>query len=161
MDAATLFENTMDWLQQQDTRRFRVEDDVVLAVEAQMKQEIQDGGLPYCVAKYRPLIGGIADLVILDGDSVAVAAEFKFEPHRSRLTPTQTPRVIWSEFEYDIGKVQVYVGRGDAPTAYSILIDEDGRWRHRRSGTLEGSEWRDWGNDVWALWTKVGGDSSA
>ena len=160
MDAATLFENTMDWLRQEDTRRFRVEDDVVGAVKARMEQAVQEDGLPYRVDQNRPLIGGIADLVILAGNSVAVAAEFKFEPNRSRLTPTQTPRVIWSEFENDLRKVQVYVGRGEATTAYSILIDEDGRWRHRRSGTLEGSEWRDWGNDVSALWTKAGGDSS-
>ena len=161
MDAATLFESTMDWLRREDTRRFRVEDDVVLAVEAQMKQEIQDGGLPYCVAKYRPLIEGIADLAISGADgSILVAAEFKFEPHRSRLTPTQSPRVAPAEFKKDLRKVQVYVGRGRVPTAYSILVDEDGRWRSNYANPPEGSEWRDWGNGVSALWTKVSGDAA-
>ena len=161
MDAATLFENTMDWLREQDTRRFRVEDDVVLAVEAQMKQEIKDGDLPYRVAQNRPLTGGIADLAIFGADgSALVAAEFKFEPHRSRLTPTQSPRVAPAEFKKDLRKVQVYVGRGRVPTAYSILVDEDGRWRSNYANPPEGSEWRDWGNGVWALWTKRGGDAT-
>lgn len=162
MDAATLFKNTMDWLRREDTRRFRVEDDVVLAVEAQMKQKIQEDGLPYTVDKECILPpGGRADLAIFGADgSVLVAVEFKFEPHRSRLASTQAPRVIWTEFEDDIRKLQAYVGPGRVHTAYSILIDEDGRWRHRRSGTLEGSEWRDWGNGVSALWTKRGGDAA-
>ena len=41
--------------------------------------------------------------------------------------------------------------------AYAILVDADGRWRSSHPNAPEGSEWRDWGNGVSALWTKVGG----
>ena len=98
--------------------------------------------------------------MILDGQSVAVAAEFKYEPARNGAIASDDV-VDWREVEADIQKIRKYVGEGGVAAAYAILIDADGRWRDRRPNPPDGSEWRDWGNGVWALWTKAGGDSSA
>lgn len=161
MDATALFENTMDSMSLRGFHDFAKEADIVRDAKTRMERKVKDDGLPYRVAKERPLIGGIADLIMSGSDgSVLVAIELKYEPHRSRLPSTQA-RVIWSEVETDIRKVQGYVGTGGVGAAYAILVDADGRWRSSHPNAPEGSEWRDWGNGVSALWTKVGGDSSA
>ena len=160
MDAAALFENTMELIRQRGTRHFRVENDIVLDVKARMESKIAETGLPYRVAKERILPGGRADLALLDGESVAVAVEFKYEPKHTGAMASDDV-VQWSEVEADIRKVQKYVGAGVVGAAYAILIDADGRWRSSHPNAPEGSEWRDWGNGAWTLWTKVGGDSSA
>lgn len=160
MDAATLFESTMDWLRERGTRGFSKEADLVQAVQARIGREIETKGLHYRTAKERILVGGRADLVILDGQSVAVAAEFKYEPARDGAIASDDV-VDWREVEADIQKIRKYVGKGGVAAAYAILIDADDRWIHRHPNPPDGSEWRDWGNSVSALWTKVGGDSSA
>ena len=165
MDAAALFEKTMDWLRDSyGEHRFFVERDVVWTAQLRLLRELDDANLPYRVLteyKIRKGAPGI-DLVIMDESrimsgsdgSVLVAIELKYEPHRSRLPSTQA-RVIWSEVETDIRKVQEYVGKGGVGAAYAILVDADGRWRSSHPNAPKGSEWRDWGNGVSALWTKV------
>ena len=161
MDAATLFENTMKLIMLRGFHRFAKEAAVTLDAKARLERAIAEDGLPYCVAKERILPPvGRADLAVMAGDSVAVAVEFKYEPKHDGAMASDDV-VDWREVEADIGKVQKYVSEGGVGVAYAILIDADGRWRDRRANPPEGSEWRDWGNGVSALWTKVGGDSSA
>ena len=94
MDAAALFEGTMELIKQRGVHIFAKEDDLVRDAIARMERKVKDDGLPYRVAKERPLIGGIADLIMSGSDgSVLVAIELKYEPHRSRLPSTQA-RVI-------------------------------------------------------------------
>ena len=64
MDAATLFENTMDWLRERGTRGFSKEADLVQAVQARIGREIETKGLHHRTAKERILVGGRADLVM-------------------------------------------------------------------------------------------------
>ena len=162
MDAATLFENTMKLMMLRGFHRFAKEAALTLDAKARLESKVAEDGLPYRVAKERisPPVGR-ADLAILGADgSVLVAVEFKYEPKHDGAMASDDV-VQWPEVEADIRKVQRYVGEGGVGVAYAILIDADGRWREKRSNPPEGSKWGDWDNGVSALWTKVGGDSSA
>lgn len=162
MDAATLFENTMDWLRDSyGKHRFFLERDIVWTAQLRLLQEAERARLPYRVLNDYTLFRGTrADLAILNGGAVEVAVEFKYEPSRARggeFGPGKFP-VVWggSELE-DIRRVHEYVRQESAKTAYAIFIDEGGAFRQ---ASYPGSEWRDWGNGVWALWTKAGGADS-
>ena len=157
MDAAALFERAMRLMSLRGFQGFAEEADLVRDAQTRMERKIAEVGLPYSVGKERPLIGGRADLVIFgDGGSVLVAAEFKYEPaHTGAMASDDV--VLWPEVEADIEKIKRYVGEGGVGAAYAILVDADGRWLRRRPNPPAGSEWRDWSNGVWALWTKVSG----
>ena len=159
MDATALFENTMDWLRDAyGEHRYFVERDVVWTAQLHLLQEAERADLPYLVLNdYTLLKRTRPDLAILDGAVVEVAAEFKYEPSRARrgeFGRGKFPVVDWRSVERDIQRVHDYVAQGKAKTAYAVLIDEGGHFRRR--APLPGSEWRDWGNGVWTLWTKVG-----
>ncbi len=187
MDAATLFENTMDWLRDSyGEHRFFLERDIVWTAQLRLLQEVEQANLSYQVFNDYKIQKGApgADLVILDGDSVAVAAEFKYEPSPKRkaavqpkptgspvtrrraqqrvqdILTTKLPLANWREIEKDFEKVRGYFYDDSVTASYAILIDEGAHWRCRHPNAPEGSEWRDWGNGVWALWTeRRGGDS--
>ena len=161
MDAAALFEDAMDWLRDSYVEhRFFVERDVVWTAQLRLLREAEHAKLPCRVLNDYTLFERIRpDLAILDGGAVEVAAEFKYEPARARsgeFGGGKFPVVDWRSVEKDVQRVRDYVAQGKAKTAYAVLIDEGGHFRGR--APHPGSEWRDWGNGVWALWTKVGGD---
>ena len=169
MEAVELFESTLRWLQ----NRYRVyhfykERDVVHTIYCRVVQQIKEADLPYRMKKeYTVLECTRTDLAILAGDSIEVAAEFKYEPSHKRRTdrggdisPSKLdPSVVyWTEFgegsvEKDVQRVRDYVERGNVKTAFSVFIDEGGRFRH--GDPHPGSEWVDWGQDVWVLQSKV------
>ena len=163
MDAAALFENTMDWLRDSyEEHRFFVERDIVWTAQLRLLQEVERAKLPCRVLNDYTLFERTrADLAILNGGAVEVAAEFKYEPARARsgeFGGGKFPVVEWRSVEKDVLRVRDYVAQGKAKTAYAVFIDEGG---HFAGGAPHpGSEWRDWGNGVWALWTKVGGDAA-
>ena len=166
MDAATLFENTMDWLRQGGTRSFREEEDIKHATKVRMEQGIVAADLPYRVVREKRISGKNADLAILGLDgSVLVAVEFKYEPSHDRSSEFSAGKfdvVDWTgkySVHDDVQRVQEYAAQGNAKTAYAVFIDEGGHFCRR--DPHPGSAWWDWGNGVWALWTKVSGDSSA
>ena len=162
MDAATLFENTMDWLcDAYGEHRFFVERDIVWTAQLRLLQEVEQANLPYRVLNdYTLFRGNRADLALLNGGAVEVAAEFKYEPSHARgdeFGPGKFPVVAWTgegSVAKDVQRVHDYAAQGNAKTAYAVFIDEGGYFRHR--DPHPGSEWRDWDNGVWALWTKVG-----
>ena len=166
MDAATLFENTMDWLRDAyGEHRFFVERDIVWTAQLRLLQEVEQANLTYRVLNDYTLFRGTrADLAILNGGAVEVAAEFKYEPSHARsgeFGPGKFPVVAWTgegSVAKDVQRVHDYAAQGNAKTAYAVFIDEGGEFRHR--DPHPGSEWRDWGNGVWALWTKAGGDAA-
>lgn len=166
MDAATLFENTMDWLRDAyGEHRFFLERDIVWTAQLRLLQEVEQANLPYRVLNDYTLFRGTrADLAILNGGAVEVAAEFKYEPSRARsgeFGPGKFPAVFWTgdgSVEKDVQRVHDYAAQGNAKTAYAVFIDEGGYFRRR--DPHPGGEWRDWGNGVWALWTKRGGDAT-
>ena len=163
MDATALFENAMDWLRDSYMEhRFFVERDVVWTAQLRLLQEAERAKLPCRVLNDYTLFERIRpDLAILNGGAVEVAAEFKYEPARARsdeFGDGKFPVVEWRSVEMDVQRVRDYVAQGKAKTAYAVLIDEGGQFR--KPAPSPESEWRDWGNGVWALWTKVGGDAA-
>ena len=166
MDAATLFENTMDRLRDAyGEHRFFVERDIVWTVQLRLLQEAEQASLPYRVLNDYALFGKTrADLAILSGGAVEVAAEFKYEPSHARsgeFGPGKFPVVAWTgegSVAKDVQRVHDYAAQGNAKTAYAVFIDEGGYFRRR--DPHPGGEWRDWGNGVSALWTKVSGDAA-
>ena len=163
MDAVTLFENTMDWLRDSyGEHRFFLERDIVWTAQLRLLQEVEQANLPYRVLNDYTLFGKTrADLVLINGGAVEVAAEFKYEPSPARsgeFGGGKFPVVDWSSVGKDVQRVQEYAAQGNAKTAYAVFIDEGGAFR--RHTPHPGAEWRDWGNGVWALWTeRRGGDS--
>lgn len=166
MDAATLFESTMDWLRgAYGEHRFFLERDIVWTAQLRLLQEVEQANLPYRVLNDYTLFRGTrADLAILNGGAVEVAAEFKYEPSRARsgeFGPGKFPAVFWTgdgSVEKDVQRVHDYAAQGNAKTAYAVFIDEGGYFRRR--DPHPGGEWRDWDNGVSALWTKVSGDAA-
>lgn len=168
VDAAQLFESALRWLQGRYSEyRFFTERDIVWTVQLRLIDEIERAGLPYRIFSDHTISGRTrADLAILDGESVEVAAEFKYEPSHerrsdrggdiwaSKLNPSV---VFWTgegSVERDVQRLSQYVDGGSAKAAFSVFIDEGGRFRHR--DPHGGSEWIDWGHGVWALWSKTG-----
>ena len=168
MNATELFENAMDWLCQHYAEyRFFAERDIVWTVQTHILRNIEEACLAYRLINDYTLLGRVrADLVILDGNQVEVAVEFKYEPSHARSTerggdiwPTKLdPSVVfWTgngSVAKDVQRVQQYVEEGKATTAYSIFIDEGGEFSHRTPHP--GSEWRNWGDGRWVLWSQVG-----
>lgn len=161
MNAAELFESAMHWLRDHYTDyRFFTERDIVWTVQLRLHLEIESRGLPFRVFNdYTMTSGGSADIVILEGDDVAVAVEFKYEPDHSRSTDRggDIPKgkfdvVTWRAVENDVLKTQGYVEQRAAKVAYAVFIDEGG-WGRRRP-IPDGCEWRDWGGGRWALWSR-------
>ena len=161
MKAAELFEATLRWLQSHYSGfRFFSQRDIVWTVQLRLLAEIEESGLPYRVFNDHTIRRGIrADLVILDGDSLEVSAEFKYEPSHDRdvdlggdIWSSKFPVVFWTgegSVEKDVRRVRDYVQRGNAKAAYSVFIDEGGSFRHRNPHP--GSKWSDWGQGVWVL----------
>ena len=121
MNAADLFENTLGWLQSRYTDlRFFTERDIVWTVQLRISQEIERAGLPFRVFKDHTIFTKTrADLATLDGGSVEVAAEFKYEPSHARsaghggdIWPTKFDVVSWTEVEKDVQRVWRYVEGG-------------------------------------------------
>ena len=170
METTELFEDALKCLQQYyKDSRFFAERDIVWTVQLRLLRQIEEDGLPYRVFNdHRILTGALTDLAILNGDSIEVAAEFKYEPSHdrsinrggdiraSKLSPSV---VFWTakgsegSVEKDVQRVQEYVKHGKVKVAYSIFIDEGGHFRHR--DPHPGSEWRDWGAGIWVLWSRA------
>ena len=86
MTATELFESAMHWLRDHYTDyRFFTERDLVWTVQLRLLAEIESRGLPFRVFNDYTMSPGIrTDIAILEGDAVAVAAEFKYEPDSGR-----------------------------------------------------------------------------
>lgn len=167
MEAAELFESTLRWLQGRYTNyRFFTERDIVWIVQLRILEEIARTALPYRVFNDHTIFGRTrTDLAILAGDTVEVAIEFKYEPSHERradrggdIWPSKLdPSVVfWTgegSVERDILRVRDYVDQRNVKVAFSVFIDEGGRFRHR--DPYLGSEWVDWGQGVWVLWSKT------
>ena len=162
--ATELFEEALKWLRRNYVRfRFFAERDVVWTVQVRLMEAIEQERLPFRVFNDYPMLAGkrrslSADLAILGQDSlVELAAEFKYEPAHSRddIQRQKFPVVIWgrSGVGKDVERVQEFVEKGRAEVAYAMLIDEGGYFRNR--APHPGSEWVDWGNGVWVLFSRA------
>lgn len=165
MDADGLFLQTLDWLQTNYGRfRFFTERDVVWTVQLRLLQTIADQNLPLQVFNDYGLLPGknrslSADLVILDeAANPLVAIEFKYEPSHQRTDIPQKKLkddiVFWEKdgVKKDIDRIQEFA-REVCPSAYAILVDEGGRFRRRTPHP--GSEWRQWGGNIWVLYARA------
>ena len=74
-----------------------------------------------------------ADLAIVEDKRVLLAAEFKFEPAASRtdIMANKLPVIGWPDVLKDIERIQEFVATGVTPVAWSVCIDEVGRYRAR------------------------------
>ena len=164
--ATQLFESALTWFTEHyGDWRFFQERDLVWVLQLRLSSEILEQRLPYRVFHGYKIIGiGSTDLAILDpDDSVAVAAEFKYEPSHARSTkqggdiwPTKFPVVFWTgdgSVEKDVQRVRNYVDSGKAAAAYSILIDEGRHFRWR--DPFPGSQWVDWPSGVSVLLSRT------
>ena len=120
MNAGELFESTLRWLRDHYTDfRFFTERDVVWTVQLKILKEIERLGLPYSVFNDHTITKNRrTDLAILNGDSIEVAAEFKYEPSHDRradwggdIWRTKFPVVDWKEVGKDVQRVRDYVGK--------------------------------------------------
>jgi hypothetical protein len=148
LTASSLFEGAVTWLQDNyGSYRFFVERDLVWTLQTRLIFQVQSEGLPFRIFHHFPVFPKVdCDLAILNtDDSVALAAEFKYEPshRRSDIWHTKFPVVFWNEgVGHDIERVHEFVSRGGTPVAYAIFIDEGGHFRHRNPHP--GSIWVDW-----------------
>lgn len=174
--ASDLFEESIAWLKDNyDEFGFQVERDIVWTLQTYIVKGIKERDLPFRVFNDYPMLRGArrslsADLVVIEGDAVEVAAEFKYEPsHRRPDIQLQkvTPSVVFwgaasSEagmgVSHDVERARQFVDTGKAMAAYSIFIDEGGHFRHREP--FPGSRWIDWespaqeGRSVSILWAR-------
>lgn len=167
MEVEELFESALRWLQGQYTvYRFFTERDVVWTVQLRISEEIARMGLPYRVFNDHTISGRTrTDLAIISDGSIQLAAEFKYEPSHQRradyggdIWPSKLdPSVVsWTgegSVEKDVYRAREYVEERNVRVAYSVFIDEGGRFRHRQPHPE--SEWIDWGQGVWVLWSKT------
>ena len=157
MNAAELFENAMEWLREHYTDyRFFTERDIVWTVQLWLRGEMERQGLDYHVFNDHTMMPKVrADIAIVQGSSVEVAAEFKYErivaggPTRAAIFGrwTKFPVVAdWKEAERDIeARPKLHQSKQSERSAYSVVIDEGGR--HKWRTPPNGSEWRnDWGD---------------
>jgi hypothetical protein len=154
--ATELFEERLDWQRVNYPHfRFFVERDVVWTTQLHLSELIQAGGQPYRVFNDYPILPGsrrslCTDIALLNQQGeVEVAAEFKFEPsyQRTDIWPTKFPVVFWDEDGVlgDVQRVNRFVDKRAARTAYALFIDEGGALRHRPPHP--GSEWIGWPTD--------------
>ena len=161
MGSVELFEATVSWLRENYACfRFFTERDIVWTIQTRIWELIEKQTLGYRVFHNFPVIPGkTTDLAILSqGNSVEIAAEFKYEPAHSRkfvdMWPTKFPVVFWEDgVGKDMERIRDFVSKGKAKTAYAILIDEGGYFSWKRP--FIGSEWVDWGNGISVLWAQV------
>jgi hypothetical protein len=166
-----LFLSAIGWLKENYCGfRFFVERDVVWTVQKRILELVEQKGIPYRVFNDYPILPGkgrrsrSVDLAIVSQDeTIEVAAEFKYEPSRRRhdICRHKLPVVFWTG-EYGVGKdierIQDFISAGKAQIAYSIFIDEGGRYRKRTP--YPQSRWIDWGSNetetykVSVLWSQ-------
>lgn len=150
--AHDLFDDAVEWLRLgYGEFVFFAERDLVWTLQTRMRREIDDRGLPLRVYNDYPVLLGTrrarsADLVLLDGDEVALAVEMKYEPSHARTDILQgkLPVVFWGVegVAKDIGRVREFVASGRVDRAISMFVDEGGAFRHRPPHP--GSRWIDW-----------------
>ena len=127
MSTTELFENAMDWLREHyGEYRFFAQRDIVWTVQKHILAMIEGSQLPYRVFNNHTISKGIlADIVILSGDSVEVAAKFKYEPSHSRsikhggdIRSTKFPVVPWTGKDgsaaKDVQRTREYAEQGKA-----------------------------------------------
>ncbi len=172
-EASQVFEESIEWLHDNYLRfRFFTERDVVWTLQRHLSEQMQARALPYRVFNDYPILPGTrrslcADIAILNGQNeVEVAAEFKYEPahERTDIWPSKfLPTVVfWGDdgVGKDVKRVQEFVQKGAARSAYAVFIDEGSLFRNRLAHP--GSSWVDWksaaigSNCVAVLWTSAG-----
>lgn len=181
MDSSSMFEKAIDWLiENYEKFNFYKERDIVWTMQKKITEMIRENNLPYKVYEDYPIMPGTrrsisVDLAILEKDSIhrqgntiEVAAEFKYEPDHSRedmLTfffdeqdnrKTKFPLCFWKEgIVKDIEKAKQYFELNLCRNSYSCFIDE-GRY-FRYNTPFDGSEWKDYqinSKKISLLWFK-------
>jgi hypothetical protein len=164
-----LFEEALNWLRQTYyEHRFFVERDVVWTLQKRLLSFVDKHRLPYRIYNDYPipLENGrkrLVDLCILDKDSlILLASEFKYEPDHARddiSSPkpksSRFPVVEWGKdgVARDIDRIKEFIKEGKCQYAWSIFIDEGGRFKDNQPHP--GSHWIQWDNKIWVLISQI------
>ncbi|GAI16014.1 unnamed protein product, partial [marine sediment metagenome] len=150
MEASLLFEKAIDWVKKNYEKfNFHKERDIIWTIQKKIAEIIRESNLPYKVYDEYPIMAGNrssirVDLAILkkdfiprQGNTIEVAAEFKYEPDHTRedmLTfffdtqgnrKTKFPLVFWKEgVGKDIESAKKYFSLKLCKNSYSCFIDE-------------------------------------
>jgi len=173
MDARELFEQSLKWLEETySQKKFFTERDIVWTIQNYLSEQIAKNNLPYKVLCEWPITtdgnkkSSWADLVIMKGLDIEIAAEFKYEPNHKRIEDFSVNKlkndvVFWDKqgVGEDVQRVKKFSEERKAKTACSIFIDEGKRFRKREA--FNGSQWHDWKNaDVSVLICWAGNGAS-
>ena len=155
MESIALFQESLDWLKDHYRQyQFFTERDIVWTMQTYLNKEIKEHQLPYRVLTEWPIEQGnrkslCADLAIMQGSVIEIAAEFKYEPDHDRKEDFSEKKlnsniVAWNKHGIgdDVARVQRFVKDKKANVACSIFIDEGKRFRHREA--FAESQWHDW-----------------
>ena len=155
MGPEQIFLDSLDWLwRNYGDYSFFAERDVVWTLQNQIRDSLTRNASPFRVFHGYPMTKGKrmnADLALVDPQGkVELAAEFKYEPDPARgrldgdVWPTKLPAVFWSgrgSVVEDAQRVHQFVDEGVTPVAYSVFVDEGGRFRTREEPG--GARWRE------------------
>jgi hypothetical protein len=170
--AAIIFEQTMEWLQN-NYGIYHEERNIVLLIRDHLNKAFSEQNQPYkALDEFRMPNGKRADIVILrlDSSEVEVAVEFKYEPSHTRqseFSPGAFPVTSWGEIVNDVSKVDRYVADGYACVAYAILVDEGRLYHDNHQVPPPQSNWKDWEASphhpyaISLLWTRILTDATA
>jgi hypothetical protein len=171
VSAVELFEQSLKWLEETyPQRKYFTERDIVWTIQTYIQEEITKNKLPFRVLCEWPIESGkrkslCADLVIMNGSSIEIAAEFKYEPSHERKGDFSENKlkqtvVFWDKegVGEDVERVKKFVEDKKTKIACSVFIDEGKRFQKRDA--FAGSQWQDWKNsDVRVLISWAGRDN--
>lgn len=151
MEALELFKESLEWLKNNyNNFYFFKERDIVWEIQKYLIKLIKEKELSYKILNDYPMVRHgkfsiLCDLVIMEGEKVNIAIEFKYEPNHKRedISKCKFPVVSWNSVEKDIKRVKEFIERGKARIGYSIFIDEGGFFCKREAHPE--SQWEDWG----------------
>ncbi len=159
--AEDLFNNSLKWLRKNYKKQpFFTERDIVWTLQKYLRKKIEHKKLSYKVYNDWPIEKSsgrrskCVDLAIVEGKEIIVVAEFKYEPDHKRKEDFSENKlrnsvVSWSAVCDDVKRAKCFA-ENKVKFAFSVFIDEGGKFRKENVKGLKRKEikdasWEDWG----------------